>query len=251
MTYRISWYAKASEDADFYIDVRGDGDVKYFSSTHNQFPKMGTDWTYQSVDYTVESGTELSFAFYGGEDAVTYYIDDINILPVTDITNFGGVAKEGTYSISGVVTFNAGNNPKDNDIPPTEYPGYEGGKINTNTITVKAVYPIYINGYLTNGSDDGDDITVMRRYLYDYMETKSILVTVPSEVETPEPFKLKIQVPEQFTTMSVLQLNPLTQEYDTDVPVVFVSGEQPYYKRENNDIETKTIATKYKITFRK
>ena len=40
---------------------------------------MGTDWTYQSVDYTVESGTGLSFAFYGGVEAVTYYIDDIRI----------------------------------------------------------------------------------------------------------------------------------------------------------------------------
>ena len=82
-TYRISWYAKASKAADFQIDVRGDGDTKYYSSTYNQFPKMGTDWTYQSVDYTVESGAELSFAFYGGVEAVTYYIDDIQFAPAS------------------------------------------------------------------------------------------------------------------------------------------------------------------------
>ena len=82
-TYRISWYAKASQAADFQIDIRGDGDVKYRSSAYNQFPKMGTDWTYQSVDYTVESGTSLSFAFYGGVEAVTYYLDDIQIAPAT------------------------------------------------------------------------------------------------------------------------------------------------------------------------
>ena len=82
-TYRISWYAKASKAADFQIDIRGDGDPKYRSSTYNQFPKMGTDWTYQSVDYTVESGSELSFAFYGGVEAVTYYIDDIQFAPAS------------------------------------------------------------------------------------------------------------------------------------------------------------------------
>ena len=82
-TYRLSWYAKASKAANFQIDVRGDGDVKYRSSAYNQFPKMGTDWTYQSVEFTVASGTELSFAFYGGVEAVTYYLDDIRLEPAS------------------------------------------------------------------------------------------------------------------------------------------------------------------------
>ena len=82
-TYRISWYARASKAADFQIDIRGDGDVRYVSSVYNQFPKMGTDWTYQSVDHTVTSGTSLSFAFYGGVEAVTYFLDDIQIAPAT------------------------------------------------------------------------------------------------------------------------------------------------------------------------
>ena len=86
-TYRISWYAKASKAADFQIDIRGDGGTKYYSSTYNQFPKMGTDWTYQSVDYTVESGTDLSFAFYGGVEAVTYYIDDIQFAPASSVSS--------------------------------------------------------------------------------------------------------------------------------------------------------------------
>ena len=80
-TYRISWYAKAGRAADFQIDIRGDGDVKYYSSNYNHFPKMSADWTYQSVDYTVASGTDLSVAFYGGVEAVTYYLDDIRIEP--------------------------------------------------------------------------------------------------------------------------------------------------------------------------
>ena len=82
-TYRLSWYAKASKAANFQIDVRGDGDVKYFESKYNRFPPTGTDWTYQSVEFTVASGTELSFAFYGGVEAVTYYLDDIRLEPAS------------------------------------------------------------------------------------------------------------------------------------------------------------------------
>ena len=82
-TYRLSWYAKASKAADFQIDIRGDGDVKYRSSTYHDFPKMGTDWTSQSVEFTVASGTGLSFAFYGGVEAVTYYLDDIRLAPAS------------------------------------------------------------------------------------------------------------------------------------------------------------------------
>ena len=82
-TYRLSWYAKASRAADFQIDVRGDGDVNYFESKYKHFEKAGTDWTYQSVEFTVASGTELSFAFYGGVEAVTYYLDDIRLAPAS------------------------------------------------------------------------------------------------------------------------------------------------------------------------
>ena len=82
-SYRISWYAKAGKAADFQIDIRGDGEVKYPNSQYNSFPKVGTDWTLQSYEYFVESGTELSFAFYGGVEATTYYIDDIRLEPVS------------------------------------------------------------------------------------------------------------------------------------------------------------------------
>ena len=104
-TYRISWYAKASRAADFQIDIRGDGSPKYYSSTYNQFPKMGADWTLQSVDYTVESGSDLSFAFYGGVEAVTYYIDDIRIAPASSAASaprrHAAPAFQTTNSLSG------------------------------------------------------------------------------------------------------------------------------------------------------
>lgn len=174
--------------------------------------------------------------------------DDIVLTMNPDM--WGQQAEEGTYTISGSVNFYEGQTPKDNG-GNDHTTHYAGGTVNTSSsITLNVREPIYINGYLTSGSDDGDDITVMRRYLVDYMNTVNLDVTVPSEIETPEPVKFRIQVQEQFTTMNVLQYNPLTQQYDVVVPLVFVNGDNPYYERENND-ETKTIATKYKITFRK
>ena len=85
-TYRIAWYARASSPADMQIDIRGDGDVKYKNSAWGQFDKMTTEWTYQYLDYAVQSGKELSFAFYGGTEAVTYYLDDIQLIGEADTT---------------------------------------------------------------------------------------------------------------------------------------------------------------------
>ena len=80
-TYRIAWYGKASKEANFQIDLRGDGDTQYKSTEWGHFSKPGTSWTYQYLDYTVQSGTELSIAFYGASEAVIYYIDDIQVFP--------------------------------------------------------------------------------------------------------------------------------------------------------------------------
>ena len=83
-TYRLAWYARASAPADIQIDIRGDGEVKYRSSAWGQFDKMTTDWTYQTLEYKVESGRELSMAFFGGTESVTYYLDDIQVLGEAD-----------------------------------------------------------------------------------------------------------------------------------------------------------------------
>jgi endo-1,4-beta-xylanase len=81
-TYRLSWYARASQPADLQIDIRGDGDVQYRNSAWGNYPKTGTDWTYQSLEYTVVSGSSLSMAFFGATEAATYFIDDIQITPL-------------------------------------------------------------------------------------------------------------------------------------------------------------------------
>lgn len=81
-TYRIAWYGRASRAADIQLDIRGDGDTQYRNSAWGQFAKMSSSWTYQFLDYTVQSGQELSLGFYGATEAVTYYLDDIQIFPV-------------------------------------------------------------------------------------------------------------------------------------------------------------------------
>ena len=83
-TYRISWYAKANKAADMQIDIREDGTAKaYRNSAWGDYPQMDAEWTFQYVDYTVEQGTGLSFAFYGGTEVATYYIDDIRLEPAS------------------------------------------------------------------------------------------------------------------------------------------------------------------------
>ncbi len=93
--YRIAWYARASQAADLQVDIRGDGDVQYRSSAWGNFDKTGTDWTYQHMDYTVTSGNSLSLGFYGATEAATYYIDDIEIIPLGG----GGISKAAREAI--------------------------------------------------------------------------------------------------------------------------------------------------------
>lgn len=81
-TYRIEWYGRASAEADIQTDIRGDGDTQYRSSAYGHYAKTGTDWTYQCMEYKVSSGSTLSIGFYGATEAVTYYIDDIKIIPL-------------------------------------------------------------------------------------------------------------------------------------------------------------------------
>lgn len=94
-TYRVAWYGRASRTADLMVDIRGDGETQYRNSAYGQFPAVDTDWTYQYFDYKVEQGTELSFAFFGATEAVTYYIDDIQVFPASSAA---GVPRRRTAS---------------------------------------------------------------------------------------------------------------------------------------------------------
>ena len=157
-------------------------------------------------------------------------------------SDWGEPAEEGAYTISGSVTFTEGGIPKDNF--GTSYPGkqYHGGTKTSTSITIKAVNPIYIN--------DGDVITDMVKHLVDYLAGKTFTVTIPAEVVIPEPVKFKVLVPEQFTTFTVMQYNPLTQAFDIPVPMVFVPGDTPMYERVDNSY-TNTLSTTYQINLKK
>jgi len=177
----------------------------------------------------------------------TQYAGGHNPIVLTMNPNqWGQTAMEGTYTISGSVTFLESVVPVDNFGASHPENKYSGGTVNTNTIYIYVINPIFINGYLTNNGDDNRDITYMRRYVLDYRTEKELYVTVPEEVENPTPTKFKIGVASQLSSLSVLQFNPLTQTYDTNIPMKYVTD---HYERVND--YTNTRPTKYKITFTK
>ena len=126
--------------------------------------------------------------------------------------NWNGTAEEGVYTISGSVIFFEGGIPKDNF--GTLYPDkqYHGGQENATSIKITAVEPVYVN--------DGSVITDMRKHIVNYISGTELNVTIPKEVETPEPVKFMVVTPYEFNTFTVKQFNPLTQTYDTDIPMI-------------------------------
>ena len=152
---------------------------------------------------------------------------------------WGQLAEEGKYSISETVEFTEGGIPKDNFGTPYPNKQYHGDVKNSNTITITAVEPMYIN--------DGDDIELMVKHLYDYITGQTIDIVIPEESEEVH---FMVVVPEEFTIFTVKQFNPLTQTYDIDIPMKFVSGNDSYYVRED-DSYTNTLSTRYKINFKK
>ena len=171
--------------------------------------------------------------YTGGHSSITW-----NMNP--NSWSWGETSDEGKYTISGSVTFDEGGKPKDNF--GTEYPAYQGGTVNSNTITITAVHPIYIN--------DGNVITVMNKHIVNYIDGVELSVTIPPEIETPEPTKFKVQVPYQFSRFEVKKYNQLTNRYDIDVPMVFVPGSTNMYIRQDNTY-TNTASTQYKINLKK
>lgn len=154
-----------------------------------------------------------------------------------------------TYTISGSVSLTAGGIPEDDFGNPCPSLQYLGGTVNSNTITIKVQEFFYVNGYPSDGEDDGDDITVMRKYVFDNLDDVTIYVTVPEEGEE-DIEKFMIQVPYEMTEISVSQFNPTKDIYDIDVPMVFVSGDESLYIRDDNSY-TNTYITKYKINLKK
>ncbi len=151
---------------------------------------------------------------------------------------WGTQSDEGKYIISETIEFKEGGIPKDNFDKPYPDKQFHGEVLSSNIITITSVHPISIN--------DGDDINVMIPRLCDYIAGYEGEIVIPEETDS---VRFKVQVPEMFTIFTVKQYNPLTWEYDTNIPMKFVSGDVSYYERE--DSYTNTLSTKYKINFKK
>lgn len=199
--------------------------------------EVGTNLSSKSnVTVTPKRGAWSDGTVYAGTATTTK-----NMSP----DKWGEPSEEGVYSISAQVTFAAGGVPKDNY--GASYPDlqYQGGTITTSTIKITAVKPIYVN--------DGDSIDSKEKHIVNYIAGGELDVTIPSEIEEPEVMKFKVWVPEQFTTFTVKQFNPITNQYDIDIPMVFVDGEEPYYERDEVSVRPyiNTADTPYKINLKK
>ena len=150
------------------------------------------------------------------------------------------------------VTFTEGEKPKDNDNPPTEYDAYPGGTINTNTIIIKVVNPVQINGYYTDGEDDGYDVTVMRDYVIDYFSDTlyTLYITIPDEIEDALG-KFKIYLPYEFETFEVKQLNKMSGNYDIGVEMIPIEGEELMYIRKTKTSNDMIGSAEYEIKLKR
>ena len=187
-----------------------------------------------------------------------YYAGTVtSIEKIMSPNQWGQPAVEGTYTIHGEVTFNAGPIPVDNfnygDYSDLQY---GGGTVNTSTITINVVNPIYINGYLTDDGDDHEDITHMRRYVVDYRENVTLYITIPSETYSS---KMCIYLKGTFTTFKVLQFDKFAEGEDKYIiPIDMVASPEttPTYEGYTKYVRggntyTNVAPAQYKITFRK
>ena len=155
---------------------------------------------------------------------------------------WGEPAEEGTYTITGSVTFEEGGIPKDNF--GTSYPDkkYNGGTKTSSPIKITSVYPIYVN--------DESNITTMREYLVDYLNDSKILyVSIPGEIDGTDD-KFKVYLPSKFSIFEVKQYNPSTGKYDILVNMKLVEGETSKYIR-TNDVSDTIGPTTYEINLKK
>ena len=90
----------------------------------------------------------------------------------------------------------------------------------------------------------------MRKHIVNYIDGTELTVTIPPEIETPDPIKFMVCVPEEFTMFDVKKYNQLTSKYDIDVPMVFIPGSTNMYIREDSTY-TNTSSTQYKINLKK
>ena len=155
---------------------------------------------------------------------------------------WGQQSEEGIYTITGSVTFEEGEIPKDNFGKSYPEKKYNGGTEISSPIKITSVYPIYVN--------DESDITTMKEYLVDYLNDSKILyVSIPGEIDGTDD-KFKVYLPSKFSIFEVKQYNPSTGKYDINIEMKLVEGETSKYIR-TNDISDTFGPAKYEIKLSK
>lgn len=154
------------------------------------------------------------------------------------------VCDEGSYTISCSGSFANGEAPKDtrgnicNDLQ------YIGGFVETNNITIKAVYPIYVN------SSDIQNVNTELE-LKDYNSEQSWFVSIPSEIDDSN-YKFKIKLPYEFSSINVFQENPTKENvYDIPIEMSIFDEENHIYIRTLDPKDTITDIAKYEIKLKK
>ena len=218
---------------------------------------------------SISDATNIEKGMWADTDKTPYAGEptDSIAFSISSPGNWGEPAEEGVYTIFASVSFSGGGIPKDNFGKPYPDKQYHGGT-KTDSITVTAVYPIYINGYYTREGSDNKGITDMRKYLINYNSDKNIEITIPAETYFE---RLKIYVPYEFSKLQLFKYDPtrsdITKQNPNDwtieynpkgIDMKFVDDEIQdypgygmYIRDPEKDASYNTTETLYKITLKK
>ena len=195
-------------------------------------------WNRGSVSY-INSNKDN---YYAGEF-------ESEVLMMTPDDDFNQPSKEGSYSVVYKVTFKPGSELWDNKRNVVDGK-YMGGTVSSSTITIKSVYPIYIN---TKTIDSVD-----KQPIKDYLVSNgcSFEVEVPSESRDN---KFEFHIPEHLKIKSIGQYNPVDNDYTGSVDYVEIGTAEHAehkditYKKyvRTLDVESMIGKAKYKITITK
>lgn len=174
-------------------------------------------------------------------DGTTYAGSCGDVTLVMSPDKWGEVSEEKSYNISGSGTFSEGGIPKDNHGNSYPEMKYKGGNVSSNTITITAVQPIYIND---------NNITEMSERIINYNSVQTLYVTIQPEVDGTLD-KFKVYLPSNFSTFEVKQYNPVSGKYDVNVNMELMAGETSKYIRTNDVNNTNTGVAKYEIKIKK
>jgi len=185
---------------------------------------------------------------YGNSDGNNYYAGEATFLGfVQNPSNwFDTISEENVYSVYCAYSFARGAKIYDNKNNESDIPQYPGGNIKSNTISITAVYPIYVNNINIGNMNECE--------LMDYNSSCVKVVNIPNENDGDWTNKFRIYVPDSVKISSVMMFNSISGEYDINVTMykmgteIFNDKTYITYSRYVKDTDTINQSAKYKIT---